>query len=248
MPVGLVTPQRLAAKTLARLRAMGDPRVASRGLTFFKDGDDVSLYGIKSSAVRGVEKEAFRLVRKTWAVGQAIAFCDLMVRDPHLEAKAVGFLLLGRYRGDFEPGLLKTVHSWILDGCCPNWASVDGLAPAVITPLVEHYPELTDSVRPWTSSTNVWLRRAALVTFVPLARKGSLLDQSYAVAQSVLGDGEDLIHKACGWLLRECGRTDMPRLEAFVLRHGPDIPRTTLRYAIEKFPQARRKELLRQTR
>lgn len=227
---------------------MGDPRVASRGLTFFKEGDDVRLFGIKSSAVRGIEKEVSQLVRQAWTVEQAIAFCDLMVRDPHLEAKAVGFLLLGRYRRDFERGLLENVYSWIAAGCCPNWATIDGLAPRLITPLLLQYPDLAGQVMRWTSSSDIWLRRAALVTFVPLARKGNLLDQSYSAAQAVLGDREDLIHKACGWLLRECGRTDMPRLERFLLRHGPGIPRTTVRYAIERFPQTRRKRLLEQTR
>ncbi len=227
---------------------MGDPQVAERGLTFFREGSDVSLFGIKSSSLRVIEKEVAQLVRKTWTVKQAIAFCDLMLRDRHLEAKCVGFLLLGRFRRDFERGLLKTVQAWIADGCCPNWASIDGIAPSVITPLLARYPELAARVIRWTSSPDIWLRRAALVAFVPLARKGNLLDQSYAAAQAVLADPEDLIHKACGWLLRECGRTDMPRLERFLLLHGTGIPRTALRYAIERFPQARRKRLLEQTR
>jgi len=248
LPIKAPTPKQLAAKTRAKLKTMSDPRVVSRGLTFFKEGDDVSLYGVKSSAVRGIEKEVYQRVRNVWTVQQAIAFCQLMVRDSHLEAKSVGFLLLARYQPDFERGLLKTVHSWISAGCCANWASVDGLAPNVITPLVAAYPELAGQVLRWTSSPYMWLRRAALVTFVPLARRGNFLDQSYAAAQAVFGDREDLIHKACGWLLRECGRADMPRLERFLLQHGPDIPRTALRYAIERFPQARRKRLLEQTR
>jgi 3-methyladenine DNA glycosylase AlkD len=248
LPIKVLTPKQLAAKTRARLKTLGDPLVVSRGLTFFKEGDDVSLYGIKCSAMRRIEKEVSQQVRKAWTVEQAIAFCDLMVRDPHVEAKSVGFLLLGRYRHDFERGLLKTVHSWIAAGCCPNWATTDGLAPTLITPLLIRYPDLAGQVMRWTSSPDIWLRRAALVTFVPLARKGDLLEQSYSAAQAVLSDREDLIHKACGWLLRECGRTDMPRLERFLLRHGPGIPRTALRNAIERFPQTRRKRLLEQTR
>lgn len=59
---------------------------------------------------------------------------------------------------------------------------------------------------------------------------------------------DDLIHKANGWLLREAGKTDPGRLERFLLAHGPAIPRTTLRYAIERFPEPKRKALLRDTR
>ena len=74
------------------------------------------------------------------------------------------------------------------------------------------------------------------------------LDAAYEIAGSLLGDREDLIHKATGWLLRECGKTDTGRLERFLLRHGPGIPRTTLRYAIERIPARRRKEILEATR
>ena len=62
------------------------------------------------------------------------------------------------------------------------------------------------------------------------------------------GDREDLAHKAVGWLLREAGRTDRARLERYLLAHGPAIPRTSLRYAIEHFPPRERRRLLEATR
>jgi 3-methyladenine DNA glycosylase AlkD len=77
---------------------------------------------------------------------------------------------------------------------------------------------------------------------------GERLEAAYEVVREHLGDPEDLIHKAVGWLLRECGKTDMKRLRRFLLRHGSEIPRTTLRYAIERFPAAQRARLLRVTR
>jgi len=75
-----------------------------------------------------------------------------------------------------------------------------------------------------------------------------LLDAAYGVAASLLGDREDLIHKAAGWLLREAGRTDSPRLETFLLTHGPRVPRTTLRYAIKRMPERKRRRILAATR
>ena len=92
------------------------------------------------------------------------------------------------------------------------------------------------------------MRRTAVVPFVPLARKGRQLDAAYGVVLSLVDDREDLIHKACGWLLREAGKTDSGRLERFVRRHGPRLPRTALRYAIERFPAAQRARLLAETR
>ena len=88
----------------------------------------------------------------------------------------------------------------------------------------------------------------SVVCFVSLARHGEHLETVYDTAVVLRGDPEDLMHKAVGWMLREAGRTDPPRLETFLLRHGPTLPRTTLRYAIERFDAPSRKRLLAQTR
>ena len=92
------------------------------------------------------------------------------------------------------------------------------------------------------------MRRASAVSFIKLARRGQRLDDVYAVSRRLFPADDDLIEKANGWLLREAGKTDMPRLEAFLIRHGPKIPRTTVRYAIERFPEEKRKRILEKTR
>lgn len=242
------TPRQLSLDVRSTLAAAGDARTIARGLTYFKPDDDVLLYGIKSSGLRNIEKEAFHKVRGAWELADAVAFCDLMSRDPHFEAKMVGVLLLGRFKSDFRKGMLATVKRWIMDQRFTNWAAVDGLAPALITPLVESYPDLAARIGRWTSSRNMWLRRAAVVTFVPLARRGVQLDQAYGMVEDLLDETHDLMHKACGWLLREAGKADAARLERFLLNHGTRIPRTTVRYAIERFPERKRKSLLAKTR
>lgn len=242
------TPKRLALEVRSVLAAKGDAHTVARSLTFFKPDDDVLLYGIKSKSLRNIEKEAFQKVRGAWELADAVAFCDLMSRDPHFEAKMVGVLLLGRFRSDFKKELLAIVKRWIMDQRFKNWAAVDGIAPTLITPLVESYPDLAARVRRWTSSRDLWLRRAAVVTFVPLARHGVQLDQAYGMVEDLLDETHYLMHKACGWLLREAGKADAARLERFLLAHGPRIPRTTVRYAIERFPERKRKSLLAKTR
>ena len=107
---------------------------------------------------------------------------------------------------------------------------------------------MEDTLSAWSRADCLWLRRAALVTLVPFARHGERLDLAYRLAREHFPDSEDLMHKATGWLLREAGKTDMPRLKKFLLRHGPTIPRTALRYAIERFPAAEKAGLMRATR
>jgi 3-methyladenine DNA glycosylase AlkD len=119
---------------------------------------------------------------------------------------------------------------------------------SVLTPLVGRTPHLLDEMKNWTESECMWIRRAAAVSLIPLARKGEHLDTAYAVAAALMDDREDLMHKAVGWLLRECAKTDAGRLEAFLRAQGARIPRTALRYAIERVPAARRRQILRETK
>ena len=102
-------PGRAASLAKSRLAAVADSTLALSGLKVFKPGDDVCLYGVKSSGVRSVEKEVFRAVRGELGLTDAVAFCEMMVLDKHLEAKGVGCLLLGRFQRDFDKGLLQTV-------------------------------------------------------------------------------------------------------------------------------------------
>jgi 3-methyladenine DNA glycosylase AlkD len=86
------------------------------------------------------------------------------------------------------------------------------------------------------------------VSLIPLARRGQALDDAYAAALALGGDDHHLLQKAAGWLLREAGRSDMARLERFLRRHGAELSRTTVRYALERFAPADRQALLAATR
>jgi 3-methyladenine DNA glycosylase AlkD len=78
--------------------------------------------------------------------------------------------------------------------------------------------------------------------------KGEMLDDVTDISKSLFPYDDDLVQKANGWLLRESGKADLARLESFLLRHGKGIPRTTLRHAIERFEEKKRKKLLGKTR
>lgn len=238
----------LAQDAMTRLRALGDPRSVEQGRKFFKQGEYVALYGVNVPRVRAVVRELHGAIEPWWALGDAVTFCDVMVRNRFLEAKFLGLVMLGRFRRDFGKPLFRIIERWIRGGHLPNWAAIDCLGGEVLTPLISRYPELLRRMAPWRRSRNQWLRRAAVVALVVPARNGRHLDVAYASVRQLLNDPEDLMHKACGWLLREAGKTDMERLERFLRRHGPRMPRTTVRYAIERFPEQERQRLLKETR
>lgn len=243
-----VTAASMSRKAIEMLRSAADKRVAEGAYAYFKAYDRVAFLGVKAPAVREIEKQIFQAVKTSWSLPDALIFADSMIHNRYLESKAVGVLLLSRYERSYEETLLTIIHGWLADGHCSNWATTDLLSTTVLTDLLRRFPHLMCSLATWTGSESIWVRRGAAVSLILLARRGEHLDTAYTIAEALLDDGEDLMHKAVGWLLRECGKTDARRLEAFLRAQGTRIPRTALRYAIERFTPDLRKRLLEATR
>jgi 3-methyladenine DNA glycosylase AlkD len=118
----------------------------------------------------------------------------------------------------------------------------------LIGPLLVQHPERAARLTTWSTHRNLWVRRASVVGLLPLVRTRAGLDVLYANATRLHQDPNDLIEKAVGWALREAGKIDERRLELYLRDRGPAIPRTTVRYALERFPGRKREELLVATR
>lgn len=122
-----------------------------------------------------------------------------------------------------------------------NWDLVDTSAPYIVGKHLKRRPrQLLDRL---ATSPNLWKRRIAIVATLALIRDGEV-DDTFRIARKLLGDEHDLIRKAVGWALRETGKVSPAALLAFLRKHYPALARTTLRYAIERFPAAQRKRIL----
>ena len=242
---GAVTVEQVAREIIAQLRRMGDPVRARGAQNYFKH--EIVALGITAPVLRAFVRERVRVLQPQWTASQAIALCDRLLSEPEMEIRGAGFLVLGGFKKELTPDLLERAEVW-LKRRLDNWALVDGFCSAVLSPLLERFPPAEKRLEAWSRAESLWLRRAALVTLVPFARRGRLLDTGYRLARAHFGDQEDLMHKATGWLLREAGKTDMPRLRRYLLEHGAMIPRTALRYAIQRFPRPEREFLLGATR
>ncbi len=230
---------------IRNLRAQGNPTRAKAVQQYFKHS--VFALGIDAPTLRQFATEQLKTTMPVWTVAEGVAVCDRLLREPELEIRGLGILVLSGFRKEFAPKLLPIARRWFnmrLD----NWALVDSFAGLVLSPLLKRHPSATVTLQHWSRAKSLWVRRAALVTLVPFARRGEFLDLAYKLAGEHFCAREDLMHKATGWLLREAGKTDMLRLKQFLLQHGPSLPRTALRYAIERFPMAERAQLLEATR
>jgi 3-methyladenine DNA glycosylase AlkD len=239
------TPQQAADETLRLIKAGADQARAASYQRYFKE--PVNCYGLDYQRVKQIKADLIARVAQGWNIVDAVSFCDAMLEDDHMEARGIGFQIVAHFVAQAPPELLAHIQRW-LEAYCGNWGLVDNLAPSVLAPLLELYPKLIPEVVSWTASPNQWVRRGAAVAFVPLVSTSEHLGTAYEIATRLFDDREDLIHKAVGWLLREAGKTDSKRLEKFLLANGPRVPRTTVRYAIERFPKDERKRLLEATR
>ena len=246
MPSAAPTPEKIARLALAELRAQADPERARRVQNYFKE--TVRSFGVPSPKVREIAAGLYASIKKIWSVDQAVQLCAILFPKPELESKAIAALILARYKRDFPRTLCARVKQWLVKNYLDNWASVDTFCPEIMAALLSRYPELVKELKTWPRHPNRWVKRASIVSFLKLTKNEGFLDIIYEQAISLFPVADDLIHKANGWVLREAGKRDLARLERFLLAHGPAIPRTTLRYAIERFPTARRRELLLATR
>lgn len=237
-----------AARAKRELEAQARPAGAFDPSRYFRTTEALGFLNVRTPIVRDLGKTIAKEHRDLWNVKDALRFADVLIRDRHLEVKGVGIEALACFRPQFTPEMLPTVKGWLAKNHSANWATTDSICGSIISPLLLAHPALASRVASWTGHRNVWVRRAAAVSLVRLAARGLALDLAYGVADALRSDPEDLIQKAAGWLLREAGRTDRLRLERYLRANGPSIPRTTLRYAIEHFPEGPRKALLAATR
>ena len=133
-----------------------------------------------------------------------------------------------------------------LKGRVNNWDLVDVSAPTIGQYLVESNNSMP-ILRKLSKSEDLWVRRIAMIFTFAFLRAGEL-EPTYEIAERLLKDDHDLIHKAVGWMLREMGKRDPSLLRAFLADHSKVMPRTMLRYSIEKFSERERKMWLVQSK
>jgi 3-methyladenine DNA glycosylase AlkD len=242
------TPHQAAREAKRALARMARPAGGFDASRYFRGPGDLGFYHVGTAAMRELARSIHAQHKDAWSIDEAMAYADALIGDRYLEAKSVGIEVVARYRRDFTPRLLPAWKRWLAENHSANWATTDAICGALIGPLLLQHPALGARMRVWARDRNMWVRRASIVGLIPRARRGESLDLVYEIARRLHPDKEDLIQKAVGWALREAGKADMARLERYLRANGAAIPRTTLRYAIERFTAARRKAILIDTR
>ena len=219
--------------------AAGDPVRAEGMRRFFKTGkgeygEGDRFLGLPNPVVRG-------FVRRFAAEGADIAAAEALLGSPWHEVRLLGGLLLvERYRRGDEAEKGRAVEVYLRNAeRFNNWDLVDLTAPYL---LGEHLRTNGGRgvLRRLAGSKVLWKQRIAMVsTWMPI-RHGEF-GEALELAERFLGHPHDLMHKASGWMLREIGKRDRKALHQFLDAHAAEMPRTMLRYAIEREPAAERR-------
>ena len=212
------------------LRASADPQKAAFLPRFFKTGageygEGDRFYGVVVPDCRRIARAARSLPERD---------LEALLSSPMHEERTVALLVMvDRFeRGDeSERSRVYRLYRRNL-GRVNNWDLVDGSAPAIVGGYFEGRDR--SQLYRWAKSKKVWERRIAMLATYRYIKKGDFED-ALAVARILRHDDEDLIHKAVGWMLREIGNRDREAEKRFLRAHHRKMPRTMLRYAIEKF-------------
>lgn len=223
------------------LRALADAGKARILLRFFKTGP--GQYG-EGDRFHGIVMPAIRRVVKAHRQAGEDAAAHLLQSPYHEERMAALLILVDQYgRGDARRKKaifdLYLAHTSRIN----NWDLVDLSAPHIVGAHL--FRKNTPILTRLAGSSSLWERRIAmLATFYGIRQKES--GEALRIAALLLRDPQDLIHKAVGWMLREVGKRCSLEQECdFLDRHAPVMPRTMLRYAIERFPEKLRQHYLR---
>ena len=148
-----------------------------------------------------------------------------------------------KVKKEYRPQDFKRFESW-LKKYVDNWGTCDHLCTGAIGNLVHQFPEVAAKMRPWTKSRIRWQRRAAAVSLIVTVRNGELLNEVFRTADNLLKDADDMVQKGYGWMLKEATHKFPNEVFKYVIKNKREMPRTALRYAIEKLPPAKRKEAM----
>ncbi len=229
-----------ASEVIARLQAMGDPERARISQSFFKTGP--GEYGAGDVFV-GITVPA---LRKLALEVQDLPLPEVLrlLRSPLHEARLLALLLLVRSYAKGDDALRERLYRLYLENTrhINNWDLVDVSAEHIVGAHL--WTRDRSTLDALAASPLLWERRIAVLATFLFIKRGAFGD-TLRIAGMLVNDPHDLMHKAVGWMLREVGKRDLPALEAFLQAHCRSMPRTMLRYAIEKFPEAERRRYLR---
>lgn len=224
----------------AELEQNIDEKTRESAQRFFKE--EVKFHGVKSAVVRRIARKHFKSIKEK-EKPEIFSLCEDLLRSDFGEEAFIAFEWAYGLEKKYEPADFQVFESWI-QRYVNNWAKCDTLCNHAVGSFIEQYPEYVRDLQSWARSENRWLRRASAVTLILPARKGKFLDDVFEISDILLLDRDDLVQKGYGWLLKEASKAHRKEVYDYIMLRKGEMPRTALRYAIEKMPDEMRRKAM----
>jgi len=232
--------ERIVERIRQELKASADEKTLKSSQRFFKE--KATFYGVKTGTVDKIAKKYWEEA-KLFDKQELFRLCEELLRSGFTEEAFVVSFWLPNIEDRLEPKDLATFGFWI-ERYIDNWAKCDGFCNHTVGGLVEKHPESVSELKRWAKSENRWLKRAVAVSLIVPAKKGLFLQEALEISDMLLLDGDDMVQKGYGWLLKEESRKHQKEVLDYVLRNRKKMPRTALRYAIELMPKELKAEAM----
>jgi len=227
-------------KARDEIRALANKEIAKHSLRFFKTAKGEYGHG---DIFLGVRTPQIRLIAKKH-IGISTTEMKTLIKSKYHEERLLGLIILvNKYSKAKDEKSKNQLYKIYVSSFkyVNNWDLVDVTCPHIIG---KHLMDNNRSILySWAKSDDLWTKRIAIVSTHWFIRKNDLQD-TFKIAEMLLNDEHDLIHKAVGWMLREAGKRDLEKEETFLKKYYKNMPRTMLRYSIEKFPEPKRQKYL----
>lgn len=225
------------------LKKVSNKEYAIHSQRFFKTGK--GEYG-EGDVFIGVRMPQQRQVAKEFKDLSLNQITELVHSKIHEERMTGLIILVNQFKKEKDSTQRKKLYNYYVKNFkyINNWDLVDVTCQHIVGAYLENQDRKL--LYQWARSKHLWTKRIAMVSSGRFIKNGEVKDL-FAIAEILLEDDHDLIHKAVGWMIREAWKKQPKPAEAFLKKHCKKMPRTMLRYAIEKFPEAKRQKYLKGT-
>lgn len=234
--------RKLVSQIEKDLMAKRDLEYKKGSKNFFKE--PVNPIGTRAADTRKIAAIYYKDV-KNLPKKEFFEVCEVLLKAPWMEQQTIAFDWPRRATSIFEEKDFGIFERW-LKKYVSNWAHCDDFCTHAFGALLYQYPKLFQRIKTWTGSKNRWLRRASAVILIyPIARGDKKwLKNAFAVADKLLLDENDLVQKGYGWMLKVAADVWQKEVFDYVMKNKNRMPRTALRYAIEKMPKDMKKRAM----
>jgi 3-methyladenine DNA glycosylase AlkD len=223
------------------LRKYDKPEYKIDAQKFFKETLK-ERYVLKAAVARKISNQIYGEI-KDRSRDEIFSLCDELLESGVPYGRFLAFEWALTLNKSFKKSDFSRFERW-LKKYVNSWASCDHLCTGALGRIVLQFPGLKSKTKRWAKSENRWLRRASAVTLIVSARDRGAIGDIFKTADLLLTDEDDMVQKGYGWMLKEAANKFPDEVFGYVMKNKRGMPRTALRYAIEKYPEEKRREAM----